>query len=126
MLISLYICKVQCKLHEALSFAKGSVYAPYLCDIPEKELVDELKTQKVTEVYKFMKSYDCVSKPSKSSNSFELYNLPSKIEMSWHSVKVREYIPSPICLRKAKTIFKTTSHISVNTASYSSVAKTSH
>jgi len=145
-----------------------------------------------------MKSYDGVSKPSGVILiTFELYNLPSKIEISWHSVKVREYIPNPmrckscqllghttkkcvntpvcsecalsphspskctkICcancsgehsassrqcpkyqeqreilkiktvrkctMREAKTIFKTTSQNSVNTASYSSVAKTSH
>jgi len=37
------ICKVQCKLHEALNFVKGTVYALYLCDTPDKEIVDELQ-----------------------------------------------------------------------------------
>ncbi|XP_044572115.1 uncharacterized protein LOC123257364 [Drosophila ananassae] len=103
------ICKVQCKLHQALNFVKGTVYAPYLSDIPEKEIVDELKTQKVTKVYKFMKSYDGVSKPSGVILiTFELYNLPSKIDISWHSVKVREYIPNPMRCKSCQLLGHTT------------------
>ena len=36
------VCKITAKYHENLNFTKGTHLAPYLNDIPEKEIVEEL------------------------------------------------------------------------------------
>jgi len=41
------ICDITCKLHEAVNLVKGTVYAPYLSDIPDEEIIEELSSQKV-------------------------------------------------------------------------------
>lgn len=95
--ILLGLCKIECSLHRSLNFTKGTIYAPYLNNIPDEEIVSELSSQSVASVYKFTKLIE--GKPVPTGVvllSFDLYNLPDKIDVSWHSVKVREYIPNPM------------------------------
>jgi len=37
------LCKIECKLHNTLNFVKGTIYTPCLINIPENEIVEELK-----------------------------------------------------------------------------------
>lgn len=105
------ICQISCKLHESLNFVKGTVYAPYLNNIPEEEIITELSSQKVTGVYKFVKIHDGTPKPSGVVLlTFELFDLPSKIDISWHTVKVREYIPNPMRCKTCQYLGHTAKH----------------
>ncbi|XP_070854463.1 uncharacterized protein [Drosophila suzukii] len=91
------ICEIVAKYHEALNFVKGIPYAPYLINIPEAEIKAELKSQNVHDVFKFTRTNEGVIKPTGVILvTFDLYNLPSKQDICWHTVKVREYIPNPM------------------------------
>ena len=52
------ICDITCKFHEHLNFTKGTIYAPFLSDIPNKEIEDELKSPLVVDVYKYEKTIE--------------------------------------------------------------------
>ena len=91
------ICKIKVRYHENLNATKGTIFAPYLNNIPEQEIVDELSDQGVTGVYKFQKKEGDKFVPSGVVLlTFDLFNLPKRIDISWRSVNVREYIPSPM------------------------------
>ncbi|XP_037929202.1 uncharacterized protein LOC119663665 [Teleopsis dalmanni] len=91
----LTICPIKCFLHKQLNTTKGTVYAPYLNKISEEEIVNELSSQGVVECYKFPKMIEGQSHPSGVVLlSFNTFNLPKKIEISWRSVDVREYVPN--------------------------------
>lgn len=95
------ICKITCKLHENLNYIKGTVFAPCLNNIPEKEIINELSSQGVVDVYKYLKQINGQSSPSGVVLlTFDLYNLPESIDISWYKVKVREYIPNPMRCKK--------------------------
>ena len=85
------------KYHDTLNSSKGTVYAPYLNNVPESEIIEEFSKQGVTSVLKFMKK-----EGEKQIFCgvvlliFDLYNLLSKVNISWRSVNVREYIPNPM------------------------------
>lgn len=99
------ICEIQCKLHESLNVVKGTIYAPYLNNIPDQEIIDELKTQNVQTIFKFTKLVDGQPKPTGVILvSFDLYYLPKKLDISWHSVKVREYTPNPMRCKKCQLL----------------------
>ena len=81
----------------SLNYTKGTIYTPYLNNVSDDEIVSELASQSVVEIYKFTRNIDGKQIPSGVILiSFDLYNLPDKINVSWHSVKVREYIPNPM------------------------------
>jgi len=97
------ICEIECKLHESLNFVKGTIYAPFLVNVPDDEIVKELADQNVHSVFKFSRKVDGKLKPSGVILvTFDLYNLPSKLDVSWHTIKVREYIPNPMSVSLAK------------------------
>jgi len=76
------ICKIECQLHQSLNSVKGTIYAPYLINVPENEILEELASQKVIAIYKFTKQVEGEAKPSGVMLlTFELYNLPSKIDI---------------------------------------------
>lgn len=50
------VCPVNIKLHSNLNLSKGIAYAPYLINVPETEIISELKSQYVSDVYKFTKT----------------------------------------------------------------------
>ena len=89
------LCKIECSLHRSLNYTKGIIYAPYVNNVSDDEIVSELASQSVVEIYKFTRNIDGKQIPSGVILiSFDLYNLPDKINVSWHLVKVREYIPN--------------------------------
>ncbi|XP_046810014.1 uncharacterized protein LOC124420598 [Lucilia cuprina] len=91
------ICPIVCKLHEQLNYTKGTVYAPYLKSVPDNEIVSELSSQGVVNVYKYEKLIDGKNIPSGVILlTFDLYTIPESIDISWYKVKVREYIPNPM------------------------------
>lgn len=49
------VCDINCQYHSKLNCSKGTIYAPYLNNVPEEEIVSELKPQGVVEVYKYQK-----------------------------------------------------------------------
>lgn len=59
------ICKIECQLHQSLNSVKGTIYAPYLINVPENEILEELASQKVIAIYKFTKQVEGVAKPSR-------------------------------------------------------------
>lgn len=104
------LCEIRCKYHENLNFVKGTIYAPYLSHVPEEEIVKNLESQGVVSVYKFKKFDD------KSKNSgvilltFDLYNLPQSINISWHKAQIREYIPNPMRCKMCQLLGHTTKY----------------
>ena len=105
------ICKIKTKYHDSLNCTKGTVFAPYLNNVDEKEIVEELRGQGVTSVYKFMKKIDDKIVPSGVVLlSFDLFHLPSKIDISWRSVNVREYIPNPMRCKSCQKLGHTKNH----------------
>lgn len=49
---------IKCWLHTNLNCCKGTIYAPYLIDIPEEEIKRELKEEGVIDIYKFKRNLD--------------------------------------------------------------------
>jgi len=105
------ICDIVCKPHDSLNFVKGTIYAPYLINIPDEVIVEELKSQNVHSVFKFSRTTDGKAKPTGVILiTFDLYSLPSKLDISWHSVKVREYIPNPMRCKTCQLLGHTAKH----------------
>lgn len=93
-------CDIECKLHEGLTFIKGTIYVPFLINDPKDEI---LKVQYVHSVFKFTRKID--GQPKLSGVilvTFDLYNLPSKLDVSWNTDRVREYIPIPMRCKTSK------------------------
>ena len=105
------ICKIKCKYHENLNSSKGTVYAPYLNNVPDSEIIEELSSQGVTSIYKFSKKDGDNYVPSGVILlTFDLYHLPTKVDISWRSVNVREYIPNPMRCKSCQKIGHTQKH----------------
>ena len=99
------LCKINCSYHKSLNFTKGTIYAPYLKYVPDEEIVKELSSQGVVEIYKFNKSIDGKSEPSGVILlTFDKYHLPQKLDICWHKVFVREYIPNPMRCRSCQLL----------------------
>lgn len=99
------ICSINAKYQENLNSTKGTVFAPYLNNIPENEIVEELASQGVISAYKFQKRENGKTYPSGVVLlTFDLYHLPEKIDISWRSVKTREYIPNPMRCRHCQKL----------------------
>lgn len=92
------ICSIECKYHSNLNSTKGTIYAPYLNEIPDAEIIDELSSQGVIDIYKYQKKNpDGVMKPcGVILITFDRYCIPEKLDISWHKVKVRQYYPNPM------------------------------
>ena len=72
------LCKISCKLHHTLNSIKGVIFVLHLKDVPESEIVHEMKEQIVTDVYKFTKLAEdgLTRKPTgKIVLTFDLYRL---------------------------------------------------
>ena len=95
--------------HKQLNSSKGIVYAPWLINVPEKEIVDEMTEQKVTEVYKFTKQVDGNQRPSGLLLfTFDTYQVPNSVEIGFFNAKVTEYIPNPMRCRNCQLLGHTT------------------
>ncbi|XP_017479039.1 PREDICTED: E3 ubiquitin-protein ligase listerin-like [Rhagoletis zephyria] len=69
--------------------------------VDEEEIINEMKDQHVTGVYKFSK----IIKGERTITgqmvlTFDLYRLPETVDVAWYKVKVQPYIPSPMRLSK--------------------------
>lgn len=91
------MCEISCKFHEHLNFTKGTIYAPYLSNISNDEIKQELSSQGVVDVFKYERTIEGIKSPSGVVLvTFDLYNLPETLDISWYKVKVREYFPNPM------------------------------
>lgn len=92
------VCNIKCEYHSKLNSSKGTIYAPYLNNVPEDEIVSELKSQGVSEVYKYQKknSDEKLVPCGVLLLTFDRYSTPEKLDISWHKVKVRPYYPNPM------------------------------
>ncbi|XP_055909036.1 uncharacterized protein LOC129943813 [Eupeodes corollae] len=86
------------KLHANLNHSKGIAYAPCLINVTETEIVSELKAQNITDVYKFTK----INPEGKRVPTglmiftFDMFKIPSTIEIGWYKTKVSEYVSNPM------------------------------
>lgn len=91
------ICNIKAKYHENLNFSKGTVFAPFLNNVPEEEIVSELSSQGVVAAYKFQrKNNDKMQPTGVVLLTFDLYHIPEKMDIAWRKVHVRQYIPNPM------------------------------
>lgn len=101
------LCKIKCKLHDSLNSVKGVIYAPCLKDVKETEIVEEMKIQGVTEVYKFTKLNEDMKTRSATGKmvlTFDLYRLPSIVDVAWYKCKVDHYIPNPMMCKNCQRL----------------------
>jgi len=105
------LSEIECKLQNTLNFGKGIIYATCLINIPENEIVEELKSQNVHSVIKFTKKIDGTAKPfGKILVTLDRFTLLSKLTVSWHTVKVSEYIPNPMRCKPCQLLGHTSKH----------------
>ncbi|XP_036320862.1 uncharacterized protein LOC118735299 isoform X1 [Rhagoletis pomonella] len=91
------LCAITANYHDNLNCVKGTVYVPFLNNVPENEIVDGLKEYNVTNLYKFQRITEGVSKPTGVILiSFDNYFLPDKIDIAWITTKVRPFYPNPM------------------------------
>lgn len=91
------VCNVKIELHNNLNCTKGTIYAPCLNEVAESEIIENLSEQGVVSVFKFPKFVDGKSTPSGVVLlTFDMYNLPEKIDISWYTTKVRPYYANPM------------------------------
>jgi len=104
------LCSITCSLHENLNYCKGTIYAPYLKNVSNEEIIAELKDQGVVDIYKFNSFKERKMLPSEVILvTFDKFHLPEKINISWYLVQVREYFPNPMrCKACQKTRSKKT------------------
>ncbi|XP_055914587.1 uncharacterized protein LOC129947870 [Eupeodes corollae] len=108
------VCPVNIKLHSNLNLSKGIAYAPCLINVSESEIISELKSQYVTDVYKFNKTMtnDKGKEETKPTGlmifSFDLFKIPESIEIGWYKTKLSEYIPNPMRCRQCQRLGHTT------------------
>ncbi|XP_049317011.1 uncharacterized protein LOC125779784 [Bactrocera dorsalis] len=56
---------VSASYHQHLNCNKGTIYAPFLNDVPKSEIIEGLKSYEVSAVYKFTHKVEGVIKPTK-------------------------------------------------------------
>ena len=89
--------QVQAGLHESLNTSKGTIYAPILKGLSEDEIIDGLKDQGVTQVYKVKKSTTDGYVPSGLLIiTFNKTCLPSHIFVGFERIAVSTFYPSPM------------------------------
>jgi hypothetical protein len=91
------VCNIEAIFHPTLNTNKGIIYSPHLSALTEKEIVDGLKDQHVIECKKITKMEEgkIVCTPLHIL-SFDLYEIPQHITLSFLRVKVEPYIPTPM------------------------------
>ncbi|XP_036322389.1 uncharacterized protein LOC118736404 [Rhagoletis pomonella] len=91
------VCPITVKLQENLNTVKGMIYAPCLNFVKEEEIIEELKSQGVSGIYKFTRTLDGKTMPTgKMAVNFDLYHLPKTLDIAWYKVKVSPYYPNPM------------------------------
>ncbi|XP_055913736.1 uncharacterized protein LOC129947256 [Eupeodes corollae] len=98
-------CPISVKYHDRLNSSKGIVFAPFLINVPENEIVSEMSTQGVIEVFKFMKNIEGKQRPTGLMLfTFDLYQAPTSVEIGFYKENVKEYIPNPMRCRKCQIL----------------------
>jgi len=97
--------------HRTLNYTKGVIYSNDLRGIKEEEILENLRSQKVSEVKKIMKRAIC-GDPTETgliTLTFAKLDLPDYVYIGYERVEVRPYIPSPMrcnnCLRLGHLMF---------------------
>ncbi|XP_044574097.1 uncharacterized protein LOC123258289 [Drosophila ananassae] len=92
---------VEAKEHKSLNETKGIIYCNLLRYVTEEEILDELKSQKVSHVYKWTKMVDQTRVPTGLITlTFATTNLPEKVMIGYEVVFTRPYIPRPMQCKK--------------------------
>lgn len=97
--------------HKTLNYTKGVIYCNELRYISEYEILEKLKTQKVTAIRKILRKQPSNAEDNKFMPSetvliiitFATHKLPEQLRIGYEAVRVRPYIPQPLrcrnCLR---------------------------
>lgn len=105
------VCEISCELPEAMNCVRGTIYAPYLVNVPEAEILAELGAQHVTAVYKYGTMINGVLRHTgKILLTFDLHTLPSSINVVWNTVRVMPYIPFPMRCKNCQLLGHSTKH----------------
>ena len=105
------LCDIKVQLHPTLNTVKGVVYSKFLSQLSEEEIVIGLKEQEVIECKKITKFVDgkIINTPLHIL-SFNLYDLPTEINIAWQKTKVEPYFPTPMTCKKCHLIGHTKKH----------------
>lgn len=88
---------ITCTPHPTLNSCKGVIYCPDIVDIPESEILDGMKEQKVESVKQIIiKKNEVEEKSPLFVLTFSTTTLPSKVFAGYISLNVRPYIPNPM------------------------------
>ena len=92
---------ISVQIHKTLNTSKGVIFCPDLVGLDEKEILDELKDQNVSEVRCIHTRKDGILKPSPLYIlTFSTTVLPLSLFVGYIKVNVRQHIPNPLrCLR---------------------------
>ena len=87
---------IEVKDHQKLNQIKGTIRYKNLPNYTEQQLLDELQTQKVAEIYRIKKKIGGGLQDTHIYIiTFDACNLPQDIRIGWTRCPVREYIPRP-------------------------------
>lgn len=105
------MCKIKVSLHNSLNSCKGVVYCRDWFMLSDEEILKELESQSVIKVENITKLINGERRPTGLFIiTFNAYNLPSTIDTGFHSVKVKQYIPTPLRCIKCRRIGHTKNH----------------
>ena len=83
--------------HRTLNSVKGVIRCPDIKECSDDDILEGLKSQRVTEIYRIMINRDGVKKPTGTIIlTFNSRQLPTHIRVGYLSVKVDAYIPNPV------------------------------
>ena len=105
------LCKIKAELHPTLNISKGVIFCPSLTNLTEKEIVEGLTSQHITECKKITKFKDgTATNTPLHILSFNLFEVPKEIDIAWEKCKVDPYIPSPMLCNNCFRIGHTKKH----------------
>lgn len=88
---------VEVSEHNTLNSTKGVFYTNSLRGMTEEDIIEELKTQKVTHIKKILKKDEGnLKETGLYIVTFSSQNLPEQLHLGYEQVKVRIYIPLPL------------------------------
>ncbi|XP_067633208.1 uncharacterized protein [Eurosta solidaginis] len=100
---------VEILLHNSLNSVKGTIYAPFICQLADEEIIEGLKDQGVIAVHKFTKLNNGKREPTGAILlTIEKYTLPSRIEVAWRTLDIRPYYPNPMRCKTCQLLGHTT------------------
>jgi len=82
--------------HGSLNFTKGTIRSRRYVDVADDRLMEQLRTQDVTEIYRMKKKINNEFVHTGTIVlTFDRYTLPDTVKIGWNVFEVREYIPLP-------------------------------